>query len=219
MSVDQETLHTSSESKPGKTGPNAAWYVKLLLAVHIVCITIWAIPKAKDDEYNGHTKPPIFDVGDWMRLYNSRYLKTFPPVAVWLFVTGTWQYWDMFAPNPLGTDSWVDAEIIYKDGSHKFYLYPRMYALSLLEKMPQERFRKYLERAGDPGMPWLWPQFALRIAYLNDSVKNPPTTVKLFKHTLVISDPGTPQPTNYASKMYFEYAVNQRELARLRALP
>jgi len=198
---------------------NAPLWIKLLLGFHVLVITSRTIPNAKDAQLNGKVSPPVFDIGDWIRVWNNRYLKGAPPLEVYLFSTGTWQYWDMFSPNPAYIDVWLDTEIIYKDGSHKFYLYPRMYKLPIPNKYAQERYRKFYERANSDEYKFLWPQVGLRVAYLNDNPKNPPMTVRLTRHYLYVRDPGKPQEQEYTPSMFFEYAVNQRDLARLRALP
>lgn len=200
---------TESTPEPSK---NAPWYIKVFVALHLLCITIWSLPNPPEGVANG-AKP----VGsDYILLYNQRYLKSFKPISSYLFVSGFWQYWDMFSPNPASTDIWVDAEIVYKDGKKKHYQYPRMYLLSIPEKYPNERFRKFYERVNEPNYSYLWPQFCLRIAYLNDDPKNPPVTVVLTRHWLKIEPPGTPQPTEYRSGRYFEYAVDPKKLEEMR---
>lgn len=211
------TATTDGQVEGSKGRPNAPWYVKALLLFHIVCITIWAIPNGKEPQMKGTAKPPLFDLGDWIRIVDTKYLKPLQPIQCYLFVTGVWQYWDMFSPNPMQTDTWTDAEIVYRDGSKRYYLYPRMYTLSIAQKYPNERFRKYNERASVADFSYLWPPFALRIAYLNDRPNNPPVTVRLYRHALKILAPDQPQPTAYSKDMYFEYAVDQRQLAKMRS--
>ncbi len=207
---------TADEAKGVNPRPNAPWYIKAILLFHVACITIWAIPNAKEAQMTGPVKPPVFDLGDWIRIADTRYLKPIQPVQCYLFVTGSWQYWDMFSPNPMQTDTWGDAEVVYRDGSTKYYLYPRMYSLSIPQKYPNERFRKYYERASMLTYSYLWPQFGLRIAYLNDRPNNPPVTVRLYRHSIFIVPPNKPQVSEYKKEMYFEYAVDQRALTKMR---
>ncbi|MGV3615984.1 MAG: hypothetical protein ACO1SV_11675 [Fimbriimonas sp.] len=202
---------TSTPSQVPKK--NAPWYVKAFVVVHLVCITAWSLPHPPEGIAKGTSTP----VGsDWLLVWNEKYLKSFQPLFAYLFVTGTWQYWDMFSPNPSRTDIWVDAEVIYRDGTRKPYQYPRIYLLPIPSKYANERFRKFYERVNEDKYSYLWPQFAQRIAYLNDDPKNPPVTIRLTRHWLDISPPGKPQPTEYNSKMYFEYAVDQAKLAEMR---
>jgi hypothetical protein len=216
------TLSGDRPSADRKPERNAPIYVKVLVTLHILAITIWAMPLASNEVVSGRVRPHWFDVGGWLRYYNTKYLRSWPPLGVYLFETGTWQYWDMFSPNPADTDVWMDAEVIYRDGSSKFYQYPRMYKLSLPHKYAQERYRKFTERAGSTDLSFkeVWPQFGLRIAYLTDvNPANPPWTVRIYRHGLTIVPPGKPQPTEYERKLLYEYAVDQRELARMRSDP
>jgi hypothetical protein len=122
----------------------------------------------------------------------------------------------MFSPNPAQIDFWSDAEVIYRDGTRKHYQYPRIYLMPIPEKYPNERFRKFFERANDDNYPYLWPQFGLRIAYLHDDPKNPPVKVRLTRHWRQVAPPGKPQPKDYNHYMYFEYTVDQGKLAKMR---
>lgn len=202
-------MNASTDPKP----KNAPWYVKAFVLIHLICITVWAIPNPPEPVLNGKVAP----VGsDHILVANHKYLKPFPPLYAYLFTTGFWQYWDMFAPNPAQTDFYGTAEVIYKDGSKKPYQYPRIFLLPIPEKYPNERYRKYFERAHLEAHTYLWPQFALRVAYLMDDPKNPPVTVRLTRHWRPVTPPGTPEQANYNSYMYFEYAVDQRALEQMR---
>lgn len=202
-------------AKEARGEPNAPWYVKLFVIFHVFAVLVWALPHPPERLLTG-AKPPAFDVGSKIRVWNAEHLQNNPYIDAYLFTTGFWQYWDMFAPNPAQTDFWADADVIYRDGSKRHYQYPRMFKLPLTNKYAQERYRKFFERANSEGFSHLWPQFALRIAYLNDDPKNPPVTVRLTRHWLPIAPPGKPQQQEYNSYMYFEYAVDQAALQRMR---
>lgn len=198
------------------TKPNAPWYIKLFVLFHVACITAWTIPNARDPQINGSEKIPPFAIGDWVRVADNRYVKTWHPLTDYLFVTGFWQYWDMFAPNPASIDRYVDAVVEYKDGSTRKFAYPRVFSLPIQNKFAQERYRKYYERANDDQYSFLWPQFALHIAFECDNPANPPVKIRLTRHWLQIAAPGKKQDTQYSSYMYFEYIVDQRALSRMR---
>lgn len=202
-----------TDSTPATPTKNAPWYVKVFVVLHLICITVWALPNPPEGIAAGNAKP----IGsDHLLLWNQRHLKSFKPLSSYLFVSGFWQYWDMFAPNPASTDIWIDAEIVYRDGAKKHYQYPRMFLLSIPEKYPNERFRKFYERVNDPNYSYLWPSFAMRIAYLNDNPANPPATVRLTRHWMDVAPPGVPQATTYKSALYFEYTVDPRKLEKMR---
>lgn len=155
---------------------------------------------------------------EWLVYWNDTYVKKWPPISVYLKISGFWQYWDMFAPNPSHTDTWGDAVVVYKDGSTKRYAYPRMYDLPLWKKFLQERYRKFFERAGSDDYYFLWPSFGLRIALLNDNQKNPPVEVRLYRHFRQVAEPGQVQGLGYKGYLYYTYIVDQKDLARVRRM-
>jgi len=169
---------------------------------------------------------------DYLRYFPQKYLKyeddapgwdqefISKPIQCYLFTTGFWQYWDMFAPNPSNIDFYGDAVIHYKDGSTSIYLYPRMFLLSIPEKYLKERYRKFFERAHAEEYPYLWAPFALRVALLNyKDPKNPPIKVDLRRHWQYVADPGQVQATTYDSYVYYSGIINQPDLKTLAARP
>jgi hypothetical protein len=187
--------------------------VKAFVLIHLVCITSWSLPNPPEGVIRG-TSPAIGS--DHILVWNTQNLKTNRPLNAYLFTTGFWQYWDMFAPDPSNTDIWGDAEIVFRDGSVKRYQYPRIYLEPIPSKIPLERFRKFYERANNDNFRYLWPQFALRIAYLHDDRANPPVEVRLRRHWFKIAPPGQPQPKQYNSFVYFVYAVDPKQLDQMR---
>lgn len=201
------------------TKRNAPWYVKAFVIVHVFCIVSWTIPTPRSDLLTGRVEPPVTAVGDWVRLLNIRYVKSSYFVQDYVLTSGTWQYWDMFAPNPAQSDWWGDAEVVYKDGSKRPFAYPRMFSLPLHNKYAQERYRKFFEKVQTTeGGACLWQSFGLHVAHVCDNPNNPPVTVRIFKHHLQIARPGEPQAQQYTSDLVYEYAVDQRELARMRKM-
>ena len=206
MSEDRRTQPaTPSERVP-------AW-VKIFVPLHLLAITIWALPNPAADVLQGKRSSHGTEA---ILVWNNRHLKTFPPVFGYLFITGFWQYWDMFAPDPTNTDTWCDAIVKRRDGTESVFQYPRIALMPIDQKFLSERYRKFYERAGSDDQAYLWPVFAQRIAHLSDNPANPPVEVKLRRHWLRIQPPGKPQPTNYSDYVYFEYAVDLQQLERER---
>ncbi len=59
-----------------------------------------------------------------------------------------WRGWEMFAPNPLRTNQYIDAKITFKDGESLIWNFPRPSQHSLLDRyMWGERYRKYTSDA------------------------------------------------------------------------
>jgi len=147
------------------------------------------------------------DAPEWDREFISA------PVQCYLFTTGFWQYWDMFAPNPSNIDFWCDCVIHYKNGSQSVYEYPRMYSLPISQKFLKERYRKFFERAHDDRYTYLYGAFGDRIALLNyHDPNNPPVKVEVLRHWREIADPGQPQQSGYYSYVYYTRIINQASL-------
>lgn len=204
----------STDSGAPRTAP--VW-VKVLVALHVIAVTIWALPRPADSIMDG--KVPPAGTG-WLLYWNAKYLKELNPIKAYLLCTGNWQYWDMFAPDPAGIDWYCTATVTYRDGSVREILYPRMYSLSLPMKYVKERFRKFYERAHDEKNPRLFPVFAQAMALrAYDDRANPPMKVALFRHWLTVADPGQPQETAYHAYNYYTYAVDSEWLKRATEAP
>ena len=188
--------------------PVSPW-VKAFVAFHLVAITVYALPNPPQELMDG--KRPAYGT-EPILVWNKNYLKSFQPFTCCLYVTGFWQYWDMFSPDPSSTDLWLDAEVKYKDGSVKHYQYPRMYLLPIPMKFLEERFRKFYERVNSDDYSQLWPLVAQRIAHEMDNPSNPPTEVRLVRHWMTIMPPGTAQPTDYNHYEFYVYAVDPKRL-------
>lgn len=148
-----------------------------------------------------------------MLLANEKYLKTADPIRTYLLVTGFWQFWDMFAPDPSNQDLWGDAEIVRQDGTVEHYQYPRMYLLPIQKKLVMERHRKFFERASQDSFAYLWPQFARVIAReVDNDPKNRPVEVRLTRHWQQIPPVGEPMPTEYKKYNYWVEFIDSKML-------
>lgn len=207
--------------EPKPTARKVRWWVKALVIFHVVAITVWATPNPTHAYDNGRAWHLRTDglsnfaqsLNDGYRVFNQRVLKT-SPFKFYLLSTGTWQYWDMFAPNPADTDFYGDAVITYRDGTTKLYTYPRMYKMDLVTKYLKERYRKYYERANSEDYRYTWVQFAQYLALINyKSADNPPVKIVLQRHWMPVQPMDKPQLKDYNSYAYFEYEIDQEQLA------
>jgi hypothetical protein len=186
-------------------------FVKLFVAFHVFSITFWALPDPRPPILNGSVEPYGTD---WILFYNYEYLKMNPYLRFYLVSGGTWQSWNMFAPNPASTDLWGDAEVVFKDGTVKRYPYYRIYSLPIPIKYFKERFRKFFERASDSRFMFSFAPFAQRVAMEMDSMPdNPPARVRLYKYTEDLKGPGKPREP-YKSTMYYDHPVDLPALRR-----
>lgn len=196
--------------EPSGVERTAPTWVKILVGFHVFATIVWTLPNPPKAVAEGALKPRATQ---WLLYWNGKYLKSLNPVRAYLFVTGTWQYWDMFAPDPSSTDWYCTTEVEYKDGTTKMVPYPRIYDLPIPEKYVKERYRKFYERAHLDEQARLWPPFAQTMALRAYTDKdNPPIVVHLRRHWLNIAAPGQSQRKEYGSYEYYSYAVDQRRL-------
>ena len=207
------------------------WWVRPIVLFHVFAITVWSLPPPAPGFATGSIVPSVNtnSVGDMVRtfvpfIHDKILLGAFhvkednggflgKAVRGYVVSTGTWQYWDMFAPNPSNLDVWVDAEVTFLDGSKRTVPYPRMAQLSIPRKYAMERFRKFLERAHSEDFQFLWVPFAQHIALeANTMPTNPPTRVVLVRHFRLIQPPGEVTPEPYTVVPYFTFEVDQDAL-------
>jgi len=165
-------------------------WVKLFVGFHLLAIFSWSLPNPPNAVKNGIAPPVGSDV---ILYYNDKYIRNSPfpdkiptyawPVSAYVLTTGTWQSWDMFAPNPSNTDVWCHVEIVRENGKVDRYAYPRIYDMPIPKKYVMERWRKFYERVNQNQYQFLWPTFAQRIAHICDTdPSNRPVKVRLFRH-------------------------------------
>lgn len=217
---------------------NAPLWIKFLVWFHVIAITIRCLPPVPAEAANPKDGRGL--IGPENILYYNDRLKPF--VEPYLWSTGLWQSWDMFAPRPSDWEGYVTATITYKDGTVKEYMYPRMYELGLGIKYFKERYRKFLERAHADAYAWIRPRFALRIALKNyTDPGNPPTKVELHRRWFTVPPttsfpdymknlsggvskgdfstnvllPENPKMPPYKDDIYFTLIVKESELKEL----
>lgn len=187
------------------------WWVKVLVALHLVAIASWSLPNPAPGVMNGKVPPR----GNEVLLHqNYQKLKLNPAVRKYLFVTGAWQYWDMFAPNPSSVDVWGDAIVVRKDGTRDTYQYPRIALMPIPQKYMMERYRKFFERVSTEEYSYLWPQFSRVIARkMNGDPANPPVKIILRRHRQPIPKLGEFVMPPYSNEEFFTYTVKSEDLS------
>jgi hypothetical protein len=132
--------------------------INAFLVFHVLVITFWCLPI--DNSLVSFCKNRV------------------QPYLLW---SGLFQSWDMFSPNPKSANTYVEANIIYKDGSRSTWAFPRMDQLSLTERYVKERYRKYAENLASEANDALLPDAARYVARLNSTPSHPPRTVILVQ--------------------------------------
>lgn len=185
------------------------WAVKAWFVFHVLFITLWSMPTYKPPA-EGKTDRPLSQLARW----NDQVVRE-SPARHYMISTGLWQYWDMFAPNPLSRDYYGDAVVELRSGKVVQNTFPRMSQMDILGKYTHERFRKFYERAHDPDNEYLWPAFAMQAAELAATDRNdPPVRVTLIYFWRDVGPVGKdPKPWTYQSRAYYVHVVNQAKLA------
>jgi hypothetical protein len=120
----------------------------------------------------------------------------------------------MFAPVPTGANTYIEATLVYRDGSRKTWTYPRMEHMSLTERLFKERYRKFADNLQRDDLDDLVLDAARHIARLNSS---PGNTVKTVILTLKLSfivprTDGSYVPEPWQSHILLGYGVQPEDL-------
>lgn len=133
------------------------------------------------------------------------------PYFLW---SGLFQSWDTFAPTPWPANSYVEAIIVYQDGSRRIWSFPRMEQLSLRERYFKERYRKFAENLQNEKNDALWPDVARYIARANSTPANPAKTIILVQESSAITPgakgPYGPEP--WDQHVLYGYGVKPKDL-------
>jgi hypothetical protein len=165
--------------------------INLFLGFHILAIACWSVPLNSS------------------LLFPCR--KLIHPYFVW---TGLFQSWDTFAPAPWGANSYVEARLIYADGTEKTWSFPRMEQLGLIQRYRQERYRKFTEVLQDEAYDTLWPDVARHIARLNSTPRQQVKTVMLIRKLTPIArdEDGSYHPGPNEEHILYGYGVKPEDL-------
>jgi len=141
--------------------------IGLFIITHVILIAAWAVP----------TRWP------WVESFNHF---TTPYVAG----IGLWQGWDMFAPDPVTINRYIEAEILYSDGVLKNFDLGRMEKLPLFERYGKERYRKWAnDSVRIDSNSVIWPDTALYVARIHDEPVRHPRKITLVRHWAEIPNP------------------------------
>jgi len=165
--------------------------INVFLVFHIVTIACWCIP-----------------IGSPLTLGVRQLVR---PYFVW---SGLFQSWDMFAPNPKTANSYVEAIVIYQDGSTELWSFPRMELMTLAQAYVKERYRKFEENLENDEFSALWPDAARYIARLKSNHASPPKTIMLVVRWSQILPPqsGSYDRGPWDANVFYKYDVKTEDL-------
>ncbi len=151
--------------------------------------------------------------------------KLLDPMQRYLAYMSLWQGYGVFAPTPSITNSHLVALVTYQDGSVRVYPLPRLDRSSMIEKLTQERFRKYLEdNIPNPACDFLLGDLCRFVARAVDVYKpkkvngvvqeNRPATVTLIKLYSMIPpiQDKKPNPPHHEAKVLATFNIEKDDL-------
>ncbi len=111
----------------------------------------------------------------------------------WLNLSGLWQGWGMFAPNPIKEDIYVSAKISLADSSSVAWELSRMEEMGFLERYRKERWRKWAsDNLRLDSSKELWPSAAEWIAKtISQEEGSPVRSIELIRHWRPVATPDT----------------------------
>src|SRR6266403_4129667 len=165
--------------------------INAFLIFHILAIACWSLPI---------DSPLISFCKDRVR-----------PYFLW---SGLFQSWDMFSPIPKSANTYIEATIVYKDGSRSTWTFPRMEQLSLTARYFKERYRKFAESLAQDQNDALLPDAARYIARVNSTPSHPARTVMLVQKWsfIVPRADGRYVPEAWNQHVLYGYGVKPEDL-------
>ena len=165
--------------------------ISLFLAFHLLAAACWCVP----------IDSPLIPL--------ARNL--IRPYFLW---AGLFQAWDMFAPIPRAANTYIEATLVYEDGSRKDWMFPRVEEMSLPGKFFQERYRKFAENLERDDLDGLLPDAARYIARLNNRPGNAVKTVILTqKVSFIVPRPdGAYVPEPWQTHILLAYGIQPGDL-------
>lgn len=134
------------------------------------------------------------------------------PYFLW---AGLFQRWNMFAPEPVKVDVYLQGEVTLHDGEKRTWTFPRMENLSYSQRYAKERHRKFQEYLRQETYQGLWPDAARHIARKFANPMNPPVLVLLLRNFSEVQPPGAGavvRRTPWAHAPFYLYVVKTEDL-------
>lgn len=122
------------------------------------------------------------------------------PFLPYIEFCGLKQNWTVFAPTPPQSNRYMTARVVFDDGSSTTWEFPRMEKMGLVDKMVNERFRKWAnDYVNDPRHAILWPDTVSYVAGLHRSTNKRPISISVIRNQTLILLPGESDANKSAS--------------------
>ncbi len=150
-------------------------FISAVLGLYYFCVGMWISPE-------GFFKNAVV-----------QYVRPFTNAC------GFGQSWSLFAPELRTYNAHMAAVIEFKDGSTKFYEYPRMEKMDFFGQLRREKLRKmFIDNLPGNNFSEFRAPVARELAQANNDPLNPPVLVTLRLHSVV-----TPPPEQWVNRDNF----------------
>ena len=130
--------------------------INAFLAFHLVALTLWVLP-----------------VNASLTAFLHR------SIGPYFSLIGLSQEWSLFAPDPISSNSYVDAQVVLGNGESRTWNFPHLETLGFRGRYSKARYRKFTGWLFREHYAYAWPDTARYIARQFQSSPDPPRTVTL----------------------------------------
>jgi hypothetical protein len=171
--------------------PWRMYAINVFLIFHLFAIACWCAPS--------HALP--FEV---VRTLVGPYFR-------WI---GLFQNWDMFSPSPKHRNGYLEAMVVYTDGSVRYWPFPRMDRMSFGERYMRERYRKFEETLAEDKYSDMWPDVARHLArQFSGGAKRPEVIMLILNWSDLVEDgDGSFTASPWQSRTFYRYRVEPEDL-------
>lgn len=119
----------------------------------------------------------------------------------------------MFSPEPKHRNSYLEAMVVYADGSTDYWNFPRMDRMSLGERYAKERYRKFEEVLVEDRYSDMWPDAARYVARQVATQTKRPEMVMLILNWSDLGEGSTGNLTDspWQSRVFYRYRVEPED--------
>jgi len=189
--------------------------ISAFIVFHFACVVAWILPKPSPvKSWVLGLKVPFPGTS---RSSDGREsglsFEPRPIVATYLHHTAQWQDWAMFAPNPVQTNQYIGAHVIFERGNWTEYTLPRLDQMGWLEAWAQKRYRKLKNRLIDENRREFYEDLARWIARTQSEPANRAVRVTVFVYDAPIPRHDRNELGDPRSAAWVDYSELLREKA------
>jgi hypothetical protein len=147
-------------------------WISAFLSFHLFATAIWVLPASPIRQFFA------------------------PSLAYYIVPLGLWQFWAMFAPDPVRDTVTLEAEVIDKNGVRTEFAFPRLADYNWWQGIPRFRYSKYAANLANEEFP-IARQYAARhvLRRLKLPAESYPVSVHVLYQIRPTPPPGSTTPT------------------------